>query len=141
VVANRTSTTFGSQRTRSVTFRVSPWDAVHDDFSATLAFLVERLDIEGLEGRACHFKTTASKSVALSKSRTPWIGYLAHGLHLLLAASLSCSGPFSRPNSFNISSIRIALLFHFVLFLGARPFVGIYQFSRSSPSSLLGANH
>jgi len=39
------------------------------------------------------------------------------------------------------SGIRTALLFHFALSLGAHPFVGIYQFSHSSPSSLLGANH
>jgi len=141
VVANRPTTTFGSRCPRSGTFRLFPWDAVHDDFSTTPAPLVERLDIEGLEGRECHFKTMASKCVAFSQSRTLWIGHLAHGLHLLLAASLSCLGLFALAISFNISSIRTAPLFHFALSLGVRLFVGIYRFSHSSPSSLLGANN
>jgi len=51
-----------------------------------------------------------------------WIGHLAHGLDLLLAASLSCLGPFARAFSFYISSIRTALLFLFALSLGVRPF-------------------
>ena len=62
--------------------------------------------------------------VSLSLNLLPLeIEHSAHGLHLLLAASLSCSGTIARLNSFNISSIRAALLFHFALSLGARPFV------------------
>jgi len=85
-------------------FGFLPWDAVHaDDFSTTLTTLVECLGIERLGGRECLFKTTASKSVALSESRAPWnwtLGssesyYCSHRLHLLLATSLSCSGPFA----------------------------------------------